>query len=483
VRASVRAHIEAGRLRIVEAGRGLQPNDARALIVPQLNARYVVFIDNDVVVSPGWLGRLVACAEETGAGIICPLYLWGEEGRSDIIHMAGGKADFLANEKGIRFTEMHRHLNRKLVEIERDLKREPVDFGEFHCLMMRREVYSAPDLFLSDVVTIHEHIHASLKARQMGFETWFEPDSRVTYLALAPWRVGELGGFRRRWNLADAERSLQGFARRWGVIDDARYRGLTLGFLVGHAGRNDVLDPRPELGERRNQVMSRSDLQQTFAGWEWMAQGSGYSLDEVQLFARLYVVAIEATNGYYRPCGRPFINHLVGTASVLTYYGCTMQMIVASLVHSILDLGQGKDSPPSRRAVASIERLGPAAADALDVVRAYAQRKAGLDVVGSPHLAAADVPLDLARLLVLDSANEVEMALSLEAPVSGRRDLLPDDRIAAYRPVLDYLGLRGLAETLSTVRTGLPPLGMISFNGSGPQSFRFDGSAIVPAYS
>jgi glycosyltransferase involved in cell wall biosynthesis len=483
VRASVRSHIEAGRLKIVEAGLGLQPNDARALVVPQLTSRYVVFIDNDVVVSPGWLGRLVACADERGAGIVCPLYLWGEEGRSDIIHMAGGKADFLADEKGLRFTEKHRYLNRKLVEIEDDLKREQVDFGEFHCLMMRREVYSAPDLFLSDVVTIHEHIHASLKARQLGFETWFEPDSRVTYLALAPWRVNELAGFRRRWDLTDAERRLQGFARRWGVVDDARYRGLTLGFLVAHAARNDVLDPRPELGERRNQVMARSDLQQTFAGWEYMAQESGYSLDEVQLFARVYVVAIEATNGYYRPCGRPFINHLVGTASVLTYYGCTMQMILASLIHSILDLGEGKDSLPSRRAIASIERLGSAATAALDVVHAYTQRKADLDVIGSPRLAAADVPLDLARMLVLDSANEVEMALSFEAPVSGRRDLLPDERIAVYQQVLESLGLAGLAESLSTVRTGLPSLGTISFNGAGPQSFRIDGSAIVPAYS
>src|SRR5262245_19121199 len=40
----------------------LSPNQARNLGLYHVRTRYVVFIDNDVVVSPGWLTPLIACA-------------------------------------------------------------------------------------------------------------------------------------------------------------------------------------------------------------------------------------------------------------------------------------------------------------------------------------------------------------------------------------------------------------------------------------
>src|SRR5262245_36224334 len=68
----------------------LSPNQARNLGLRHARSRYVVFIDNDVVVSPGWLTPLVACAEETGAAIVGPLVCQGSPLHS-IVHFAGGE--------------------------------------------------------------------------------------------------------------------------------------------------------------------------------------------------------------------------------------------------------------------------------------------------------------------------------------------------------------------------------------------------------
>src|SRR5262245_17880135 len=47
----------------------LSPNHARNLALARVHTRYVVFVDNDVLVAPGWLDRLVERAEATGAWV------------------------------------------------------------------------------------------------------------------------------------------------------------------------------------------------------------------------------------------------------------------------------------------------------------------------------------------------------------------------------------------------------------------------------
>ncbi|MGB3754791.1 MAG: glycosyltransferase, partial [Rivularia sp. (in: cyanobacteria)] len=51
----------------------LSPNHARNLGLRKVDTKYVVFIDNDVVVTPGWLKTAVDCAEETNATVVSPL--------------------------------------------------------------------------------------------------------------------------------------------------------------------------------------------------------------------------------------------------------------------------------------------------------------------------------------------------------------------------------------------------------------------------
>ena len=469
VRDAVQQHVKGGKLRIVHVGQGQQPNAVRAAIASQIDTQYAVFIDNDVVVMSGWLDRMVGCAEETGAGIICPLYLWGEDKETDRIHVAGGDLDLVPAEQGVRMIESHRHVNRRISDVPDDLHRRTCGYGEFHCLMMRREVYSDDGIFDPGIVTVHEHIHASLRARELGFETWFEPEARVNYLAFAPWQVGELNDLRKRWDLPTADRSLDEFARRWNIVDDEDYRVPMHRFLALHASHTDVLDPRPALAARRDEVMTRGDLQQTFGGIEWLAHNSGYDRKDIGLLRRGYRLAMSLLRGLYRPCGRPFINHLAGTASVLLFYGCPMPHVIAALLHAAHTHGP-RDLVPQR--LRDFTKFGPNAETAVEIVDRYGERSRLLRQLDDDKCDFADLPLELASLCLLDAANDVDMHLSFEVAVTGRADLLSGVRLEQTQRLLKYVGLPGLAETLQAVNAEEVAMPDIPFEAGLNISFR-----------
>lgn len=467
VREALQPHIEAGALELVPVDPALQPNQWREQVAPRLKSPFAVFIDNDVVVTPGWLKAMIACAEETKAGIVCPLYLWGEHEQSELIHMAGGDLELVPADGGARMTESHRHVGRDIADVPDDLCRRPCGFGEYHCMLMRREVYRADGMFEPAIATVHEHIHASMLAREMGHETWFEPAARVNYLAFAPWRVGELDALRARWDYGAAQASLTHFAERWKIVDDEDFRAPVHRFLTVHAGHTDLIDPRPGLGAARDRVIARTDLEHDFAGLQWLASERGYDVKDVITLRQGYRLAMGLTNGLYRPCGRPFLSHLAGTASVLLFYGCAMPQVLAALLHAAHTHG-----PPdlARQSLDWFRNFNPQAKAATRIIAQYAGRAPLLDAIDGDAAGIEQLPVEVASLALVDAANEVDMQLSLEVAVSGRTDVLAGKRMRDCQRLMERIGLPGLAATLRSFGNG--EAAMIPFEKSAKSSFR-----------
>src|SRR5262249_43672287 len=93
---SVAAQLEralAGRpqTRLLRFEHSLGPLQSRNIAIREApaDAKYLVLIDNDVLVRPGWLSELVRCAEEEQAGAVVPCVLIGQPD-TDQIHYAGG---------------------------------------------------------------------------------------------------------------------------------------------------------------------------------------------------------------------------------------------------------------------------------------------------------------------------------------------------------------------------------------------------------
>jgi GT2 family glycosyltransferase len=93
--------------RLLRSEHHLSPTEARNLGLREAaGTRYVVFIDNDVLVRAGWLEALVGCADETDAWLVGPLYCFGDPPFSTI-HMAGGAAHIEVRDGGRYMSERH----------------------------------------------------------------------------------------------------------------------------------------------------------------------------------------------------------------------------------------------------------------------------------------------------------------------------------------------------------------------------------------
>lgn len=475
LRARITARSTEWGLEVIRFDERLWPSQVRRRIAGSIDTKYAVFIDNDMHVLPGWLERLVECADETGAGLVGPLYLWGDNGRSERVHMAGGELTTTPDPRGILLYERHRHVNEQAGDLE--LKRGPTDFVEFHCMLLRRELYQAPGMFDDNIVCVHEHIHAALLCREMGYSIYMEPSARVVYLAYVPYALADLEVFRWRWSSEAAMSTIAAFATRWGFVNDDRAFGVKR-FLTTHISSIDPV--RPSLRDQRSSVpMQGSDLKQTITDLIELAHARGYTAGDMINIKSAHWTALLLSSGGYRPCGRPFINHLIGTASVLIHFGFETRLIVAALLHAAYTHAP-RLRGSARETVDTVTRILGGADSPIDrMVRAYTLRDerwtelARLD--DWQHVATTED----ADTAIIAMASLIEMRLSGEVRSTGRTDYDGLAALAKAEEICDIVGVRGLAETLRIEETNVRS--ELFDDGKRPKaSFRLEGSKAVP---
>ena len=474
LRARIAARSAEWGLEVIRFDERLWPSQVRQRIAGSIDTKYAVFIDNDIHVLPGWLERLIECAEETGAGLVGPLYLWGDNGRSDRVHMAGGELKTTSEARGILLYERHRHVNEQVSELA--LKRGLTDFVEFHCMLMRRELYQAPGIFDDNIVCVHEHIHAALLCREMGYSIYMEPSARVVYLAYVPYALADLSVFRWRWSFEAAMSTIAAFAKRWGFVNDDRAFGVKR-FLVSHCSNIDPV--RLSLQDQRSrEPMQESDLQQTITGLIELAHARGYTAGDIMNIKSAHWTALLLSSGGYRPCGRPFVNHLIGTASVLVHFGFEARLVVAALLHAAYT-----HAPKMRGAQETIDTvtriLGGADSPIDRMVRACTlrdKRWAELARLDNWQDVATTEDADTA---IIAMARLIDMRLSGEVRSTGRTD---DDNLAAVvkaEEICDIIGVPGLAKTWRIEEKNVTS--ELFDDGKRPKaSFRIEGSKTVP---
>lgn len=216
VRHYLEAKAEAGLIELVRSERFLSPNQARNLGLARVTTPWVVFVDNDLLVTPGWLETLLACAEECGAALVGPLYYEGNPA-DRIIHMAGGDLS-LEGEFGRRqFTTVHRFQGLTVDDAPGPLRRESCGFVEFHCMLARTDLFEEIGTLDEDLMNTREHLDLCMRARQAGREVWFEPASVVTYAAPPPLSWRDAPYFMLRWSEAWTSHSLRHFCAKYGI--------------------------------------------------------------------------------------------------------------------------------------------------------------------------------------------------------------------------------------------------------------------------
>lgn len=201
---------------LIRSDHYLSPNEARNIGLLHVQSKYVVFIDNDVLVTPGWLDKLVRCAEETAAWVVGPLYLIGEL-ELQTIHMAGGTAQIEVKQGKRVMREKHHLLRERLPDLPTPLQRERCDFVEFHCMLVLADVFLRLGPLDEGLLSASEHVDLCLNVRKAGGSVYMEPDAIVTHIPPSPVVWSDLPYFMLRWSEAWNLASLNHFDDKWGL--------------------------------------------------------------------------------------------------------------------------------------------------------------------------------------------------------------------------------------------------------------------------
>ena len=220
---------------LIRTERYLSPNQARNIGLENVKTKYVVFTDNDVEVTPGWLEAMLDCAEETDARVVGPLYFIGNP-ENRIIHMAGGDAHIRVVDGMRFFHEQHRLTGTPLDRTSEDLRRGECELVEFHCMLVRMDVFDQlgplDEAFLSSA----EHIDLCLSVREAGGAVYFEPNSRVTYRTSRTFALSDLPYYRLRWSEEWNRASLEHLREKWRLTDHDPWITEHYDWLKRHRG-------------------------------------------------------------------------------------------------------------------------------------------------------------------------------------------------------------------------------------------------------
>ncbi|NES96733.1 MAG: glycosyltransferase [Desertifilum sp. SIO1I2] len=227
----------------------LSPNRARNIGLSEVKTRYLVFVDNDVIVSPGWLEALVDCAEQTNASVVGPLmcqYLPLHE----IVHFAGGESRVIVDKTGRRrMREKMYKQGQRVADVRPQLQRHQTELAEFHCVLVRTEIFQKIGFLDEEMVNTKEHLDFCMTVAEAGGTIYFEPDSLVTYVPGPPLEVSDFHYYMLRWSNAWTLQSLERMRQKWGLAEDGyfqtKYKGL------GWRRRDSIIRPFVEWVMRR----------------------------------------------------------------------------------------------------------------------------------------------------------------------------------------------------------------------------------------
>lgn len=232
---AVRREIEASASRrgftLIRTNGYLTPNQARNLALARVKSRYVVFLDNDVMIAPNAIEALVRCAEETGAAVVGPVTCIGEP-ECEVVHSAGGLAHIDEQQGHRRLVHENHFEHARLEDVRPELRRIPTELVEFHCVLIRTEMLARIGRLDEAILNDPHHVDFCMMARGVGGRIYLEPTALVTQIAPPPVRWPDLPFFLQRWNGPATRRSLRHFTRKWRLpADDPSVERLA-GWLV-----------------------------------------------------------------------------------------------------------------------------------------------------------------------------------------------------------------------------------------------------------
>ncbi|BAY22417.1 putative glycosyl transferase [Calothrix sp. NIES-2100] len=201
----------------------LYPNTARNIGLKEVTSKYVVFLDNDVVVSPNWLKLLVDCAQTTQATIVSPLLCQGTPIHEEV-HCAGGESGVRVEGDRRRILEKIYDQGRKVADVRPKLQQQQTGLAEFHCMLVRTEIFAQIGFLDEALLSTKEHVDLCMLVAAAGGTVYLEPESVVTYVPGPPLEWTDLHYYMLRWSDRWELASLKHLREKWNLSEDEYFQ-------------------------------------------------------------------------------------------------------------------------------------------------------------------------------------------------------------------------------------------------------------------
>jgi hypothetical protein len=278
-----------GRVRIVRRPRFLAGNEARNLGADGASTEWLAFVENDSILSDGWLDELLKVGEASAAASVYPAYLLVRQHGLEV-HGLGCDLEVSGPEGAqvIRETQAF-EWGQRWNAIARELHPAPRLQGEPHAWVVRREVLERMGGFDEHLLGWFDHLDFALQHRALGLTAWFVPTATCIYMPPPPLALRDVPTFALRWSTDWLIRSRDricaswGFdphGPRWSASNDYRLR--TLSSLLTGRPRIDAAILRAAVPAQRYNARRWDRLRcdgeavvRVIGGAPWAAQRSG----------------------------------------------------------------------------------------------------------------------------------------------------------------------------------------------------------------
>ncbi len=196
---------------VIRTDHYLTPNQAKNLAIEQADGEFLVLLENDVLVEPGWLQPLVTACRELPADVATPLLVEGR-GRGKVhFDTRLGSIRRSANGSAPGYEFVRRHLP---PEAYRSMERGLTQTVEVHCLLFRRDVFDRIGP-LDEALSTREPVDLSLTLFAHGVPVVYEPRSVVRFVPPPPVESAERAFFRWVWDIELAKHTHDYLRRKW----------------------------------------------------------------------------------------------------------------------------------------------------------------------------------------------------------------------------------------------------------------------------
>jgi GT2 family glycosyltransferase len=208
--------------RLIRTDNYVSPNQARNIGLQHIDTEYVVFINNDVLVTSDWLNNLMRCAQKTSASAVSPVCLQGIS-ENLTIYSAGGSLEFQYKDGNLDLFKKSSFTKNSFDQVQHLLTCEPTQMIDFSCVLVHTSILNQIKGLDNNLINFGQDIDFSLSVFAVGGTIYLEPESIIKYLPVTELKFSDMPYYLLIWNYVWKRKSINYFQEKWGLAKDAKF--------------------------------------------------------------------------------------------------------------------------------------------------------------------------------------------------------------------------------------------------------------------